>query len=180
MFVNQTPRAKREAWGIFVKQSPRAKGSSSSNHHERSKKFKGSLSINQLCDGFAENQQKKSLSNILRKLLKKLQNRDWKFANFFAITFAERRNFEKSIFFKFDIRAFDILSLKSIETWQRSLIFIEILGAIFEKPKIFDFVRLLSRQRDEIEKVARLFSIKSVKRYLKWLRRNRCTKFWLT
>ena len=47
--------------------------------------------------------------------------------------------FEKSIFSNFDFRAFGILRLKSIEKWPRSLIFIEICRAIFEKPTIFDF-----------------------------------------
>ena len=74
--------------------------------------------------------------------------------------------FEKSIFLKIWFsRFFYILSLRSFVEWPRSLIFIEILEAVFEKPKIFDFVRFLSRKLDEIEKVARLFSIESVKRY---------------
>ena len=60
--------------------------------------------------------------------------------------------FKKSIFSNFDFRAFDILSWKSIEKWPGSLIFIEIHRAVFEKPIIFDFVRLLSWPRDEIEK----------------------------
>ena len=59
----------------------------------------------------------------------------------------EIEKFPKKLFFffKFDFRAFDILSLKSIENWPRSLIFIKIFWAVFEKPKIFDFVRVLSR-----------------------------------
>ena len=60
--------------------------------------------------------------------------------------------FKKSIFSNFDFRAFDILSWKSIEKWPRSLIFIEIHRAVFEKPIIFNFVRFLSWPRDEIQK----------------------------
>ena len=60
--------------------------------------------------------------------------------------------FKKSIFSNFDIRAFDILSWKSIEKWPRSLIFIEIYRVVFEKPIIFNFVRFLSWPRDEIQK----------------------------
>ena len=60
--------------------------------------------------------------------------------------------FKKSIFSNFYFRAFDILSWKSIEKWPRSLIFIEIHRAVFEKPIIFNFVRFLSWPRDEIQK----------------------------
>ena len=60
--------------------------------------------------------------------------------------------FKKSIFSNFDFRAFVMLSWKSIKKWPRSLIFIEIHRAVFEKPIIFDIVRFLSRPRDEIEK----------------------------
>ena len=92
---------KRDALGSWptkhLEKSERLKGSSSINHHERSKKFKGSLSINQLRDGFAENQQEKSLSNILLQLLKNFKIRIA--ADFFAFTFAERRNFRKIVFF---------------------------------------------------------------------------------
>ena len=71
--------------------------------------------------------------------------------------------FKKSIFSNFDFCAFDILSWKSIEKWPRSLIFIEIHRAVFEKPIIFDFVRLLSWPRDEIKKSVRyiFFSVPS-------------------
>ena len=60
--------------------------------------------------------------------------------------------FKKSIFSNLDFRAFVMLSWKSIKKWPRSLIFIEIHRVVFEKPIIFDFVRFLSRPRDEIEK----------------------------
>ena len=76
-----------------------------------------------------------------------------KICRFFSILHVQIRIiFKKSIFSNFYFRAFDILSWKSIEKWPHSLIFIEIHRAVFEKPIIFDFVRFLSRPRDEIEK----------------------------
>ena len=59
---------------------------------------------------------------------------------------------KKSNFSNFYFCASDILSLKSIQKWPGSLIFIEIHPAVFEKPIIFNFVRFLSWPRDEIQK----------------------------
>ena len=118
----------------------------------------------------------------------------------------ENQNLKKSIFLKIlpmctckveksrkiftpDFEVFYNWRWKYIRNWLLLLIFSEFHRAVFEKPIIFDFVRFLSRPRDEIEKSGSpiFFSIpffvgwkKTVWRYLKWLTRNRCTKLRLT
>ena len=103
---------------------------------------------------FAENQQKKSVFNILSaQVMKNFKIGSENFRIFFSTLHVQiGKIFKKSIFSNFDFRGFDILSLKSIEKWPRSLIFIQIRRAVFEKPTIFDFTGFCHVTMVEIEK----------------------------
>ena len=60
--------------------------------------------------------------------------------------------------FNTDFEVFYNSRWKYIKNWLLPLIFSEFHQAVFEKPIIFDFDRLLSWPRDEIKKVARPFA----------------------
>ena len=83
----------------------------------------------------------------------KRENEIWKNRFFLKIMHMCTCKVEKSRkIFTPDFEVFYNWRWKNIENWLLPLIFSEFHRAVFEKPIIFDFVRFLSRPRDEIEK----------------------------
>ena len=139
---------------------------------------------------FAENQQKKSVSKVLSPpIIKTINIGSENLPIFFDFICADRQNFQKIDFLKLWFSHFWYLQLKEYLKVTTHLDFQRIPSSSFRETDNFRLcpISQLSTGRNRKKWLVHFLLCfflcwmqKNVCRYLKWLPRNRCTKFGLT